>query len=214
MSRRGKDDGFHPHPGDPWSPGWTSDEEPAAEAETPAVEEELASAPEPVPGLETGALEAAVEGAAAEAEEVVAAGDLPAEEVPAEEVPAGEADDWTEILGARPEAPGPSPVVPEGSGESASQTPSDWAQDRLPLEAAPGEPEPAPEPEHLPPPWSPEEAEAEAELAAVAPPEPELVEAGVDHLPPSWGPEDAEAVPPVGVTEPAAGAETEAAEVE
>lgn len=38
MSRRGKDDGFHPHPGDPWHPGWSSDDEPVfPDQETPAA---------------------------------------------------------------------------------------------------------------------------------------------------------------------------------
>ncbi|HSQ36463.1 MAG TPA: hypothetical protein VLS92_01065, partial [Acidimicrobiia bacterium] len=188
MSRRGKDDGFRPHPGDPWSPGWTSDEEPAAEEETAAVAKE--PAPEPGPELETGAREAAVEGAAAEVEKTVAAGGIPA----------AEADDWTEVLGVRAEEPRP-PVVPAASGESVPQALLDWAQGQLPLEVAPAVP--GSEPEHLPPPWSPEEAEAE--LVAGAPSEPELVEAEMDHLPPSWAPEDPEAEP---------AAEAKAADVE
>jgi phosphatidate cytidylyltransferase len=44
VSRRGEDEGFHPHPGDPWHPGWTSEAEQAAvEAGQAAVEVEQAA---------------------------------------------------------------------------------------------------------------------------------------------------------------------------
>ena len=166
MSRRGKDDGFHPHPGDPWSPGWTSGE-PDTEEETP---EEGRVAPEsgprapstPPPGLDTGALETAVESAAAEVKEVTAAGE------------AG----WTEVLGVRPEVPGR--VAPTGAAEGVPEVSFGGAQAQLPLEAGSAEPEAEPEIEHLPPPWAPEEAEAAVEPVESAQPA---------HLPPPWAPE-------------------------
>ena len=47
MSRRGDDEGFHPHPGDPWHPGWASRDEAEPEAEPEAERE-----PEPGAGAD------------------------------------------------------------------------------------------------------------------------------------------------------------------
>jgi phosphatidate cytidylyltransferase len=149
VSRRGKDDRPRPHPGDPWSPGWTSDEDAAAEAETPAVEDELEESPDRVAGFESAAVEDEVEADAAEAEETAAAGE-PAAEGPAE---------WAEVLGIAPGEPAAPSTAGEGRGDAA-QAPADWAQGRLPLEGVIPEQPAEVEAEHLPPPWAPEEAEA------------------------------------------------------
>lgn len=177
MSHRGKDDGFNPHPGDPWHPGWSSEEEPVAQAALPAAEEELEAPPDLAPASETGPVAAAAERAAAEAEEVTAAG----------EPPAGEVAEWAEALGVPPEEPAALPVAGEGGREGAAETLFGWAEGRLPLGQAPAES--AAEPEHLPPPWAPEEAEAVGPLVI-----PAAEPAAQVELAKGWAPEGGQSV--------------------
>jgi phosphatidate cytidylyltransferase len=194
VRRRGKDEGFHPHPGDPWHPGWAADEEPPPEVLSSGDEPEEEQAPSP---------------------EVLSAGEEPesaAAEVGGEPEPVAaeageEMAEWIEILGVAPDQSTAAPPAP-GEDEGVSQTLFDWPAGQPPAGAPPIEamiePEPVEspvEPEHLPPPWSPDETPAEEEW----------VEA-VDEVEPVWEGEAAGRVPTQPLSPPRALDETPAEE--
>jgi phosphatidate cytidylyltransferase len=190
VSRRGKDEGFHPHPGDPWHPGWSSDQEPAVEAEASELEEETGAPPSPAAPSEPGPVEAPTGTGQAPAPEAVPAGEPPAAPTPALEQGAAEAAEWTEILGVVPTVPAAAPPV--GEDEGIAQTLFEWAEGRPPAAEVPAERAPAP----APPPWSPERGEGEEESAVAQEPAEPATEgtatdasAAVEPSPPPWSAE-------------------------